>query len=349
MNQKNQSSPLRLAVIGAGRWGPNLIKNFDSFQKSEVKVVADSDSARLDLIRNRYPHVSLSTQAAEVIQRSDIDAVVICSPTATHFELAKLALESGKHVFVEKPLARTSLECEKLVEIANQKQLTLFVGHIFVYNAGIQAVKKYIESGELGKVYYIHVTRTNLGPVRNDVSAHWDLASHDLSIVNYWTESYPTHVSAQGGRYLNERLEDVTFATYRYPREIMAHVHVSWLNPKKTREIILIGEKKMLVWDDMDLSSPIQIYNKKVTIDQGSSLVDSFAEFRASIYEGDTLIPKIKLNEPLLAECTAFLEAVENQGKSLSNGIEGMRVVDALIATDASIQAKGKEVEIRYL
>ncbi len=341
---------IRISVIGAGRWGPNLTRNFYTNPGSFVVSVADKDSSRLKLIAPNYPGIIVSESAEEIFKDPSVDAVVICTPTATHFELAKKALEYKKHVFVEKPLAKNSQECKDLIACAKKNDRTLFVGHVFVYNAGIQAVRKLIQNGDLGKIYYYQITRTNLGPIRTDVSSLWDLASHDLAILQYWEREMPSKVSAIGGRFLNPKNEDTVFATYTYPNQVMANIHVSWLNPKKVREIVIVGEKKMVVWDDMDLSNPVRIYDKNVTVDppDTSAIVDTFAGFRASIHEGDTLLPKIRVNEPLYAECDVFLKTIRNPSASLSPGEQGLSVVQALEATDESLKQNGKEINIYY-
>jgi len=339
---------LNIGVVGAGRWGPNLIRNFHSQQQCRVTSVADTLPSRLKLIQERYSDIFITESADEIITSQNVDAVVICTPTSTHFEMTQKALLNKKHVFVEKPLASTPAECKTLIELARQMDRVLFVGHIFVYNAGIQAARRIIQSGELGKILYIHMTRTNLGPIRTDVSALWDLAPHDLSILRYWLDQNPISVSAMGGRYLNPTIEDVVFATYRYPDQMIANLHVSWLNPKKVREIVVVGEKKMLVWDDMDLNHPLRIYDKKVTVDyEKDTLIDTFINFRANIHEGDTVFPRVLLNEPLAAECVAFLNAIQEPSKSISSGAEGLAVVEALAAADASIRANGKEIAIQ--
>jgi len=338
---------ITIGVIGAGRWGPNLIRNFNSDPRATVIMVSDKLSARLKLIKERHSDIAVTEFAEEIIKNPKIDAVVISTPTSTHFELAKMALQNGKHVFVEKPLATTVDECETLVKLAVSLNRVLFVGHIFVYNAGIQAVKKYIQSGELGSIHYIHSTRTNLGPIRTDVNALWDLGTHDVSIFNYWLGEAPLKVSAIGNCFLNPKVEDVVFATYSYPKNILTNIHVSWLNPKKVREIVVVGEKKMLMWDDMDIQNPIRLYDKKVTLDKPEdTMVDTFIGFRASIYEGDTTIPKISLNEPLAAECTAFLKAVREPSSSLSDGIKGTEVVKAIVAANRSLIERGREVSL---
>ena len=344
---------VRIGVLGAGRWGPNLIRNFHSDPASTVVAVADSNRSRLELLKERYGDVRLTTSSGEVIGSDDVDAVVICTPTATHFELASKALKAGKHVFVEKPLAREVKECETLIRLASKARRVLFVGHVFVYNAGVQAVREYIRKGALGKIFHIQVRRTNLGPVRTDVSALWDLASHDLSILDYWLGEMPTKVSAVGGRFLSGDLEDTVFATYTFPSKTLANIHVSWLSPKKVREITVVGSKKMLVWNDMQLERPLELCDLSITVDSVSGepageVVDTFQAFRSSIHEGETVVPKIALNEPLSAECKAFLKALKDPKSSLSGGLEGKRVVQALVATDASIWKNGREVEIGY-
>ncbi|MBI4925391.1 MAG: Gfo/Idh/MocA family oxidoreductase [Bdellovibrio sp.] len=340
---------VNVSVVGVGRWGPNLTRNFYSNPDSFVVSVADKDITRLKLLEPHYPGIIITESADVIFKDSTVDAVVICTPTAMHYELAKKALENNKHVFVEKPLARDSKECKELITLAKKMNKVLFVGHIFLYNAGIQAVRKLIQNGDLGKIFYYQITRTNLGPIRTDVSSLWDLASHDLAILNYWQNAMPTKVSALGGRFINPGNEDTVFATYTFSNNVLANIHVSWLNPKKVREIVIVGEKKMVVWDDMDLSNPVRIYDKNVTVDRPeSALVDTFAGFRASIHEGDTLLPKIRINEPLYAECDAFLKAVRDPSSCITPGEQGLAVVQALEATDRSLRENGKEIPINY-
>jgi len=340
---------LRLGVAGVGHWGPNLIRNFYTNNKSSVTAVCDTDTKRLSLIQSAYPEVKVTTSFNDLINNNEVDALVIATPTETHYELAKKALSANKHVLIEKPVATKPEECEELIRLAQAKNLHLFVGHIFIYNAGINAVKEYLDSGDMGRIYYVNMARTNLGPIRRDVNAFWDLAPHDISILNYWFPEKPVTVSAVGAVYLNNEVEDTVYATFRYADGKIANIHTSWLNPKKVREIVIVGEKKMLVWDDMDLNHPIKIYDKNVTfIKTDEQLIDTYSGFHANIHEGDTLMPKILLNEPLKAECEAFLNVVQNGEKSLSSGLEGAHVVNALVAADQSMLADGKEIEINY-
>lgn len=333
-----------LGIIGIGRWGPNILRNFASMEEVCVQMVCDTDNNRLLQIKERFPSVKTTTSLSDILEDSTIDCIIISTPTSTHFTLAKKFLESGHHVFVEKPLAMSSLECQQLIEIAEKKNKILFVGHTFKYNTGIRAAKEYIDSGELGKIYLIDANRTNLGPVRYDTNALWDLASHDISIFSYWIGDIPKSVSANGGCYLNENIEDVIYATFKYKNGIIAHVHASWLNPRKIREITVVGEKKMLVWNDMNLSEPIRIYNRG--FDKDDDYHDTFGDFRLSIRKGEVIIPSIKLSEPLLKECEHFIECVKTGTEPFTDGQDGLNVVKALEAATESMKEQGRVVSI---
>ena len=333
-----------LGIIGVGRWGPNILRNFVSMDGIDVHMVCDTDSSRLLQIKKRFPQIKTATESSEILENNKLDCIVISTPTSTHFTLAQKSLESGHHVFVEKPLASSAPECQQLIETAEKKNRILFVGHTFKYNAGIRAAKEYIDRGELGKIYLIDANRTNLGPIRYDVNALWDLASHDISIFSYWLGENPKSVTARGGCYLNRDIEDAVYATFEYKNGVVAHVHASWLNPRKVRQITLVGEKKMLVWDDMNLSEPIRIYNKGFDKDEGYQ--DSFTDFRLSIREGEVVIPSIKLNEPLLAECEHFIACVKTGDQPLTDGLDGLNVVKALEAATQSMKEQSKIVTI---
>jgi predicted dehydrogenase len=338
---------IKVGVIGAGHWGPNLIRNFHMQKCSSVIKVADSVEDRLALVSDRYPQVETTKSSDDILKDNRIDAVIISTPTATHYELSRKALENGKHVFVEKPLAMKVEECDELVRLAKERGKTLFVGHVFVYNAGIDAAKAYIKKGELGRIHYIHITRTNLGPIRTDVNVLWDLVPHDISILRYWLGENAVSVNATGSKLLSANREDVVFATFRFDSGVRANVHASWLNPKKVREIVVVGEKKMLVWDDMSLDACIKLYDKSAWLVQSKApFVDSYLGFRASIYDGVTLIPKVEINEPLTVECATFIQAIANPKVSRSTGDDGREVVRALLATQQSMDENGREVPI---
>jgi len=334
---------IKVAVLGAGQWGPNLIRNFDNHERSVVAWVVDRDPERLAQVRLRFPTVRTATEPGPAIEDDTVTAVVISTPTTTHYALARAALERAKHVLVEKPLTRTIAQAAELCALAERLGRVLMVGHVFIYNLGIQKVKQYIDQGELGRVYYVSMVRTNLGPIRTDVNAAWDLASHDISIVNYWLGATPTRVAAVGGAWINAGIEDAVFATLRYPGDVLVNLHASWLNPRKAREITVVGDQRMLTFDDMNLSEPVRIYDKGVETYTPAAYVDSFASFRASIREGDIVIPKVPPGEPLRTECNHFLDCVLSGGACLSGGREGLEVVRTLEAIERSLRGARDE------
>lgn len=338
---------IRVAVIGAGRWGPNFVRNLQNPPASEVLWVVDPDKSRLAQVAERIPAISVTDKPETPFKDEAVDAVVIASPINTHFELARAALESRKHVLVEKPLTDKVADAEALCEIADAAGRVLMAGHTFVYNPGIRAVKDYIDSGELGRVHYISMVRTNLGPVRSDTNAAWDLAPHDVSIADYWLGGSALAVSAMGGSFINKGIEDVVFATLRFPRNVLVNINVSWLNPRKIRHITVVGEKKMLTFDDMDLNEPIRLYDKRVAGDPRQvPYVDTFASFRESIQEGEITIPHVPSAEPLKLECDHFIECLELSRPPLTGGMEGLRVVKTLDAIDRSLRSAGLEQEV---
>lgn len=342
------SDPVRMAVIGAGQWGPNLIRNFDNPPASVVKFVVDRDGERLKQVRARFPKVAVTEDAAVVLADSSIDAVAITTPTSTHYGLVKAALVAGKHVLVEKPITAHVAEAEDLIGLAEKRGRVLMVGHVFLFNLAVQQVRKYITSGELGRIYYISMVRTNLGPIRLDVNAAWDLMSHDISIVNYWLGTEPETASAVGGTWINAGTEDVVFATLRYPGGVLVNLHASWLNPRKARDITVAGDKGMLTFDDMNMLEPVRLYDKQVTDKTvKAEFIDSFALFRASVREGDITIPKISTGEPLKNECDHFLECVRTGKKPLVGGPEAAAVVRALEAIDRSMREHGREQQVQ--
>lgn len=337
---------LRIAVIGAGHWGPNLIRNFHNHQTSEVAWVVDRDEARLELTRNRYPEVRMSSDAAPPLADPEVDAVVIATPTVTHAELAAAALRAGKHVLVEKPIATRAAEAEELCALAESAGRILMVGHVFLFNNAIRRVKDYLAEAKLGQVFYISMVRTNLGPIRMDVNAAWDLAAHDVSIANYWLEALPESVAAHGGSWINAGIEDAVFAHLWYPGGVMVNLHVSWLSPRKVRDITIVGENGMLTFDDMNLSEPVRLYDKQVTERRTPGFIDTFASFRTSIREGDILIPRVGASEPLRTECDHFLDCVATGTQPLADGKSGAAVVRVLEALDRSLRQSGRREDV---
>jgi len=336
-----------VAVVGAGEWGPNLIRNFHEHPRSEVIWLVDRDERRLERLGERYPGVRLSTELSEALADAAVDAVVVATPTTTHYDLARSALMAGKHALVEKPLTASVGEADDLCRLADGAGTVLMVGHVFIYNEAIQRVKQYLVERSLGRVYYISMVRTNLGPIRVDVNAGWDLAAHDIAIANWWLEAEPLTVSAVGGTWINEGLEDAVFAAFRYPNEVLVKLDASWLNPRKVRDITIVGEHRMMTVDDMNLNEPLRIYDKGVSNERMvPDFVDTFASFRASTREGDISVPKVPTGEPLRAECDHFLSCIESRARPLSGGPEGAAVVRALEAIDRSIASGGREVPV---
>ena len=339
---------IRIAVLGAGHWGPNLIRNFHQEERSEVAWVVDPDAVRLEHVRSRFPDIRTTADAGSALADPAVTAVVVATPTSTHYALTRAALEQGKHVLVEKPIATTSEHARELCGLAEARGLVLMVGHVFLYNAAIRRVKDYLRAGELGPLYYISMVRTNLGPVRVDVNAAWDLAAHDISIVRYWLETDPVAVTATGGQWLNPGIADAVFATLRYADGVLVNVHASWLNPRKARDITVVGERRMLTFDDMNLGEPLRIYDKQVTDARTRvEYVDSFASFRASVREGDIVIPRVAAGEPLRAECEHFLECIARGTPPLTSGRTGEAVVRVLEAVARSIANHGREEAVR--
>ncbi len=308
-------------------------------------MCADLDEQRLRAVKDTFVNIQTTTDYKNILSDPRIDAVCVASPTNTHFSIAKEALTHNKHVLCEKPLALTTQECAQIQALAADRQKILMVGHVFLFNAGIVRLKEYIQSGELGRVYYAYSTRTNLGPFRYDVNALWDLAPHDIYILNYLFDSAPLNVSARGQRYLGSNLEDVAFASLEYPGNIIANIHVSWLDPKKVRRLTIVGEKKMVVWDDLQDDGPIRLYDKHV--EKTNVYYETYGEFRLLSQEGGVSIPKIDLGEPLKAQAQYFLNCIEKKNlPALADAQKGLEVVKTLCAIQDSIGKKGLSVVV---
>lgn len=337
-----------VAVVGAGRWGPHLIRNFDSDPRSRVVWVVEVDETRRDAIRARLPGVQVSADLGPALADADVDAVVVATPSATHYELVRGAIAAGKHVLVEKPLATNLEDATELERMANEAGLVLLVGHVFLFNPAIRAAAELIQSGALGEMHYVSMLRTNLGPVRRDTNAAWDLAVHDVSIANFWLDAVPTAVTAKGGSFLNPGIEDVVFATLRYPNDVLVHIHCSWLNPRKSRFITAVGSSQMLTVNDMDIVEPLRVYDKGVDRDEppGSVVLDTYAQFRSQIRDGQVTIPVVSGGEPLASECSAFLERIQGSADRVSDGAAGVAVVRVLAAMDRSMAACSEEVPV---
>lgn len=339
---------LNVAMLGLGYWGPNLLRNLTSLEGVNVAALCDVDLKRAGAFRQRLcPAAEIVDDYRRLADNSMIDAVVIATPIRTHYELARSLIAAGKHVLVEKPLARTSDECEALIDLAEQKKRVLMVGHVFEHNVAVRKIKQYIDSGKLGKLFYVYSQRVNLGRIQHDVNALWSFAPHDVSILNYWFGQEPIRVAARGFSYLNSGIEDVVFATLEYPNGVGAHLHLGWLDPRKIRLMTLVGSKKMLVYDDVSLDAKIQIYDKGISgLHDFIEAPETFAEFQFQLRVGDLVVPALQFAEPLQAECRHFVECIEQGRQPVTDGLSGLRVVRVLEAADRSLKQDGKPIEL---
>jgi predicted dehydrogenase len=334
---------LNIAVVGCGYWGPNLVRNFCSLSECTVKVVCDIDVDRLAHIKRLYPAVETTTDFENLLKDKSIGAAAIATPVSMHFEMASKCLQAGKHVLIEKPMACSVKECEQLVELSEKQKLVVMVGHTFIYSTPVRTIKEIIASGELGDIQYISSRRLNLGLFQKDINVAWDLAPHDISIILYILEKEPISVNCQGKSHITEGIEDVTNMTLNFTNGAFATIQNSWLDPNKIREIMLVGKKKMLVYDDLEQIDKIKIYDKRVEIPPH---YDTYAEFQYSYHYGGMYAPFLKLVEPLKMECEHFINCIKTGAKSESSGLDGLKVVRVLEAATLSLKRGGGMVEI---
>jgi predicted dehydrogenase len=332
---------IKVGAIGYGYWGPNLVRNFVENRSAEVVIVADLKKERLAKIKSSYPHVLVTENYKEIFDQ-DLDAVVIATPPATHFALAKECLEHGLHVLVEKPITLNSKDAEELIQISKAKGLVLMVGHTFEYNAAVHELKNLIESGELGQIYYVDAARLNLGLFSRDLNVLWDLAPHDISIMLYILNRAPISVAAHGMPFVYGGIHDVVYMNMVFPDNILAHIHVSWLDPCKVRRVTVVGSKKMVVYNDIESNEKIRIYDKGV---DKPEYTDTFGEFQYSYRYGDVIIPNIRLAEPLQRECQHFLDCIINHAEPRSSGVDGLQVVKIIEAAQKSLSQNGRNQE----
>ena len=328
---------VRVGVVGCGYWGPKLIRNFHSIPGSDLTIVSDLRQDRLDHIKGLYPSVETTT-SFDALLDSPVEAVAIATPVSRPYEMAKQALLADKHVLVEKPLTQSTEYADALIELARERGRILMVGHTFEYNPAVEYLKRFIESGKLGRVYYINATRVNLGIFQKDINVIWDLAPHDVSILLYLLGIKPDQVSARGSAYVQPGIEDVAYVTLNFPNGIMADVRVSWLDPCKIRRITVVGSKKMVVYDDVEPNEKIKIYDKGVDAPPYS---DTMEQFRLSYRYGDITTPAISNAEPLAIETRHFLECIRTGTTPRSDGIVGRDVVRILEAAQHSLQNEG--------
>ncbi len=328
---------IRVGVIGYGYWGPNIVRNFQQTEGSRVVAVCDKSDKSLRRAQQAYPELRVNSNADDLLTATDIDAIAVVTPVWTHFELAKKALENGKHVFVEKPFTSSTAQAEELIELAERKNLKVMVDHTFLFTGAVRKIRGLIDDGTLGKLYYYDSTRVNLGLFQHDVNVIWDLAPHDLSIMDYLITEKPEAMVATGEGHLNGTA-DVAFITIYYPNNMIGHLNVNWLSPVKIRTTLIGGEKKMLVWNDIEADEKIKVYDKGVQFTTGEAVYQQLVSYRT----GDMWSPKVEQVEALKAETAYFIECITEDKQPFNDGKAGLRVVRMLETADKSLQQKGK-------
>lgn len=330
---------IRVGVIGYGYWGPNIVRNLQGIEKCQLQVVCDKSPESLQRARKAYPSLHVTADTSEVLQSSEIDMIAVITPVWTHYELAKAALLNGKHVFVEKPFTSNSQQAEELIELAERKNLKIMVDHTFLFTSAVQKIRQLVDDGSLGDLYYYDSLRVNLGLFQHDVNVIWDLAPHDLSIMDYLIQDRPQAIIATGEKHVNSH-EDVAFITVYFPRNVIAHINVNWLSPVKVRTTLIGGEKKMLVWNDLEADEKIKIYDKGVSIKNRVGLHQLLVSYRL----GDMWSPQLQQNEALKVELAYFHDCILNNKAPFNDGVAGLRIVQMLEAADKSIKNRGEAV-----
>jgi predicted dehydrogenase len=334
-----------VAVVGCGYWGPNLIRNFCSLKDCRVKFVCDLDHERLAHMKTTYPNIETTSQYNLVLEDNDIDAVAIATPVSSHYELASKSLMADKHTFIEKPMASSVAECEELIALAEKSELTLMVGHTFIYSTPVSRIKGIVDCGDIGELLYVSSQRLNLGLFQKDINVAWDLAPHDISIILYVMGQSPSSVNCQGKAHLNSGIEDVTNISLNFPNGGFATIQNSWLDPNKVRRMAFVGSKRMILYDDNEPLEKIRIYDKRVEVPPH---YDTFAEFHYSYHYGDMHCPHLNQVEPLKVQCEHFVNCIRTGDEPQSSGRDGLRVVQILEAASQSLKADGAKIDISH-
>ncbi|MDE3199592.1 MAG: Gfo/Idh/MocA family oxidoreductase [Acidobacteriota bacterium] len=332
---------MNFGVIGYGYWGPNIVRNLRGIEGSEVVAIAEVSSSARTRAQKAHPGVKVVSDAAELFKSPDIDAIAVISPVWTHYDLAKAALMNGKHVFVEKPFTSNSAQGEELIELAESKRLTVMVDHTFLFTGAVRKIDELIRDGSLGRLYYYDSTRVNLGLFQHDINVLWDLAPHDLSIMDYLIKASPEAIVATGQGHLNGH-EDVAYMTIYFPDKVIAHINVNWLSPVKVRTTLIGGEKRMLLWNDLEADEKLKIYDKGVDIDSREGVYNLLVSYRS----GDMYAPQLEQVEALRQELSYFIECIESGSRPFNDGQAGLRVVRMLEAASASMKRKGELVAL---
>jgi len=341
LEPRKGSETLRFGVVGYGYWGPNVVRNLDQLECADVLGVCDMSSSARQRAQKAHPNLTISSDPGELIKSTDIDAVAVVTPVWTHYELAKAALQNGKHVFVEKPFTSNTAQAEELVELAARKNLKIMVDHTFLFTGAVRKIKELLNENALGKLYYYDSTRVNLGLFQHDVNVIWDLAPHDLSIMDHLIEQRPEAIVATGQSHLNG-LEDVAFITVYFPEKIVAHINVNWLSPVKIRTTLIGGEKKMLVWNDQAADEQVKVYDRGVSVTSREGVYNLLVNYRS----GDMWAPRLERAEALTKELSYFVECVAKDETPINDGQAGLRVVKMLEASNESIRQRGALVRL---
>jgi predicted dehydrogenase len=330
---------VNFGVIGYGYWGPNIVRNLTSLEDSQVLAIAEMSPSARKRAQTAYPGISVTADARDVISSSKIDAVAVITPVWTHYELAKAALENGKHVFVEKPFTSNAAQAEELINIAQKRHLTIMVDHTFLFTGAVKKISQLIDEGTLGKLYYYDATRVNLGLFQHDINVLWDLAPHDLSIMDYLIKTSPEAVVATGQKHLNGH-EDVAYMTLYFPEKVIAHINVNWLSPVKVRTTLMGGEKRMLVWNDLEADEKVKVYDKGVDVTNREGVYELLVNYRS----GDMWAPQLEQVEALRQELSYFVQCVSSGQQPINDGCAGLRVVKMLEAASESLDKRGSLV-----
>ena len=336
---------IRIGVIGYGYWGPNLVRNFYDAPGAQVAWVSDLRPDRLQQVQGRYPAIRTTTRHVDLIDDPGVDAVVIATPVSTHFDLAMRALQAGKHVFVEKPLASTSEQVQRLIDAAQKAGRVLMVDHTFVYTGAVRKIRQLIDGGSLGDIYYYDSTRVNLGLFQHDVNVIWDLAVHDLAIMDYLLPFHPVAVSATGLSHVPEEKENIAFLTLFFAGRQIAHIHVNWLAPVKVRRTLIGASERMIVYDDLEHSEKVKVYDKGITLDRKKS-PEQIYQVLVGYRTGDMLAPNLDMAEALGVEAAHFVRCLEGRDQPITDGHAGLRVVRILEAATESMRNHGRPVDL---
>jgi predicted dehydrogenase len=336
---------INVGVVGCGYWGPNLIRNLRSLNDCHLKLMCDTNQSRLSHLSSIYPEVETATDYEHMLNGANLDAVVIATSVRLHYPMAKASILAGKHTFIEKPMASSSEECAELVQLAKQKGVVLMTGHTFLYSPAVRKVKSIVDSGDIGELRYICARRLNLGLFQKDINVAWDLAPHDISIILYLMGEQPKTINCQGTAHVTPGIEDITTMYLQFSKERSAIIHSSWLDPRKTREMTIVGSKRMIVYDDIVPQEKIRIYDARV---ERPPHYDTFAEFQYAYHYGDIYSPYIKQDEPLKTECQHFLDCIKTSSAPISGGQQGYELVRILEASSESLKKHGAAVDFAY-